>query len=112
MSLGSKEICKAAVKMALSDDRREEKVSWDTTLVSFCDKTLFIASSMEIDVQSIVEGLKNCPIEELLDTLYDDDSVFYYHVVDGLRKKDSQFIKKISESSQSLWESLNSRTRK
>lgn len=55
------------------------------------------ASSMEIDVQSIVEGLKNCPIEELLDTLYDDDSVFYYHVVDGLRKKDSQFIKKISE---------------
>jgi len=55
------------------------------------------ASSMDIELNAIVEGIKRSPLIEILNRLYDDPSFFYYHVGDSLRKKDSQLIKKVSE---------------
>lgn len=55
------------------------------------------AASLEINIESIEAGLKRCNIIEILDKLYDDYSVFYYRVVDALRDKNSQLIKKVSD---------------
>lgn len=55
------------------------------------------AASMDIDEKSIVEGFQRCNIIDILDRLYDDQSVFYYRVVDGLREKNPQLIRKVSE---------------
>ncbi|WP_028042430.1 hypothetical protein [Candidatus Stoquefichus massiliensis] len=55
------------------------------------------ATKMNLTFESIMDGLKNCNICELLDILYDDQSVFYFRVVDSLRYKDPTLIKKVSE---------------
>lgn len=55
------------------------------------------ASSMNIDLEDIVAGMKRCHLIELLDRLYGDAFPFYYRIVDGLREKNPQLIKKISE---------------
>lgn len=55
------------------------------------------AASMNIDLQEMTEGFQRCNIIEILDKLYDDQSVFYYRVVDGLREKNPALIKKVSE---------------
>lgn len=55
------------------------------------------ASSMKIDYDAICAGFKQCNIVDILDKLYDDHSVFYYRVVDGMREKNPQLIKKLSE---------------
>lgn len=55
------------------------------------------ATKMDIDIDAIMEGLKQCNLMDILDRLYDDRSVFYYRVVDNMREKNPQLIKKISE---------------
>lgn len=55
------------------------------------------ATKMSISLESMSEGLKNCNICEILDILYDDQSLFYFRVVDSLRHKDPGLIKKVSE---------------
>lgn len=55
------------------------------------------ASAMDIDIKAISEGLKQSNLVEVLDKLYDDCSVFYYRVVDGMREKNPQLIKKVSD---------------
>ena len=55
------------------------------------------ASNMDMSIDSIKEGLKNSNIEDILDKLYDDPSVFYFRVVDGMRHKDPTLIRKVSE---------------
>lgn len=55
------------------------------------------ATKMSLTLDSIMEGLKNCNICEILDVLYDDQSVFYFRVVDSLRYKDPVLVKKVSE---------------
>lgn len=55
------------------------------------------AAMMEIDADAIIAGIKQSPIIQILDKLYDDDSFFYYCVVDSMRHKNPQIIKKVSE---------------
>ena len=55
------------------------------------------ASQMDINEEAIVEGLSNSNIEDILNKLYDDKSIFYFRVVDGMRQKNSPLIKKVSE---------------
>lgn len=47
--------------------------------------------------EAIEESLRNCPLLEILSKLYDNEDVFYYHVVDGLREKNPQLVKDISQ---------------
>ena len=42
-------------------------------------------------------GLKRSNLSDVLDRLYDDHSLFYFRVVDGLREKNASLIKKVSE---------------
>lgn len=55
------------------------------------------ASGLNIEIIDIEAGIKRCNLIEILDKLYDDHSVFYYRVVDGLREKNPALIKKVSE---------------
>lgn len=55
------------------------------------------ASNMDISIDSIEEGLKNSNIEDILDRLYDDPSLFYFRVVDGMRHKDPALIRQVSK---------------
>lgn len=55
------------------------------------------ASSMNINEKAIINGLKKCNIIEILDKLYDNPSITYFRVVDGLREKDTQLIKTVSQ---------------
>ncbi|MEG0593094.1 MAG: hypothetical protein RR512_07240 [Coprobacillus sp.] len=55
------------------------------------------AASMEINEEAIIDGLRNCNIIEVLDKLYDNPSVTYFRVVDGLREKNPQLIKVVSQ---------------
>lgn len=55
------------------------------------------ASGMEIELEAIVEGIRQSNIVDILDKLYDDQSVFYFKVEDGMREKNPQLIKKVSE---------------
>ncbi|MBS5113039.1 MAG: methyltransferase domain-containing protein [Coprobacillus cateniformis] len=55
------------------------------------------ASGMDISLEAIVAGLKRSNLSDVLDRLYDDHSLFYFRVVDGLREKNAPLIKKVSE---------------
>ncbi|MEG0276286.1 MAG: hypothetical protein RR630_04580 [Coprobacillus sp.] len=55
------------------------------------------ASSMAMNEEAIVNGLRKCNIIEILDKLYDNHSITYFRMVDGLREKDTQLIKKVSQ---------------
>lgn len=55
------------------------------------------ATKMNLTLESIMAGLRNCNICEILDVLYDDQSIFYFRVVDSLRYKDPVLVKKVSE---------------
>lgn len=49
------------------------------------------------NIEDIEKGLQSSHMIEILDKLYDESSVFYYRVVDGLRVKNSQLIKRVSQ---------------
>ena len=51
------------------------------------------ASGMDISLDAIVVGLKRSNLSDVLDRLYDDHSLFYFRVVDGLREKNASLIK-------------------
>lgn len=55
------------------------------------------ASGLKIDATEIESGLKRCPLVEILDNLYDDCGEFYFRVVDGLREKNPQLVRKVSQ---------------
>lgn len=55
------------------------------------------ASNMDISIEAITEGLKESNIEEILDKLYDDQSLFYFRVADGMRCKNPALIRKVSQ---------------
>lgn len=55
------------------------------------------ASSMNIDIDSFAAGFERCNLLEILSKLYDDHSVFYFKVIDEMREKNSQLVKKVSE---------------
>lgn len=50
-----------------------------------------------MSLETIMNGFERCNIEDIFDRLYDDHSVFYFRVVDAMREKKPQLIKKISE---------------
>lgn len=55
------------------------------------------AASLEMNAETIGNALAKCNLLEILSRLYDDDSIFYYRVVDGMRQKNSQLVKKVSD---------------
>lgn len=55
------------------------------------------ASLLDINIESIEDGLKKSHIIDILERLYDETSFFYYRVVDGLRTKNSNLIKQVSQ---------------
>lgn len=55
------------------------------------------ASGLDMSLETIMNGFERCNIEDIFDRLYDDHSVFYFRVVDAMREKKPQLIKKISE---------------
>lgn len=55
------------------------------------------ATGLSIDFESIIEGFQRCHLENILDKLYDDQSVFYFRVADETREKHPVLIKKISQ---------------
>lgn len=55
------------------------------------------ASLLNLNIHDIEEGLKKSYIIDILNRLYDEPSVFYYRVVDGLREKNSTLVKQVSQ---------------
>ena len=55
------------------------------------------ASLLKQDIHDIEEGLRQSHVLDILDKLYDEDSFFYYRVVDGLREKNPHLIKQVSQ---------------
>lgn len=55
------------------------------------------ASLLNPCIEDITEGLEKCYILSVLEKLYDENSFFYYHVVDELREKNPQLIKQVSQ---------------
>lgn len=54
-------------------------------------------SLLKQNIDDITNGLKQSHILEILEKLYDENSFFYYHVVDELREKKPQLIKQVSQ---------------
>ncbi len=55
------------------------------------------ASLLNISLSAIEEGIKKSQLLSILDKLYDDPSVIYYRVVDGMREKNTQLVKQVSQ---------------
>ncbi len=55
------------------------------------------ASAMNIDEEEIVNGIKQSNLLDIINRLYDDQSPFYFRVVDAMRVKDPHLIRKVSE---------------
>ncbi len=55
------------------------------------------AALLNPNIEDITEGLKRCYILNILERIYDENSFFYYRVVDELREKNSQLIKQVSQ---------------
>lgn len=62
------------------------------------------ASGLAIDIDEIVAGLKRCNILDILEKLYDgENESFYFRVVDAMREKDTQLVRKVSQAVFSLY---------
>lgn len=56
------------------------------------------ATGLNIDLESIMAGFQRCHLEDILDKLYDDQSIFYFRVADETREKHPTLIKKVSQA--------------
>lgn len=56
------------------------------------------ASGLGIDANEISGALEKSQLIYLLETLYDDSNVFYFRVVDNMREKNPELIRKVSEN--------------
>ncbi|MDE6954136.1 MAG: methyltransferase domain-containing protein [Erysipelotrichales bacterium] len=54
-------------------------------------------SYLEPKIEAIEEGLKRWHLIDILSKLYDEGDIFYYRVVDGMREKNSQLVKQVSQ---------------
>lgn len=55
------------------------------------------ASLLEQNIYDISEGLKKSHILDILERLYDENSFFYYRIVDEMREKKPQLVKQVSQ---------------